>query len=69
MKAYTLNGMVNGREEQMLFASGERATAMAIAREWLAKGRQPFLYEACDGKIKVLLNFRNFEKKAAKKAA
>lgn len=69
MKAYTLNGMIRGQDAQLFFSAGERATAMAIAKEWLAKGYRPFLYEAqYDGRFRVLVNFRNAEKKAKKAA-
>jgi hypothetical protein len=72
-KLYTLDGFhqVEG-DIQSLFTSGERATALAIAKVWLEHGWNPVLFsKTYDGKFQKLFDYRNHKriKKSRRQAA
>lgn len=54
---------------QALFVESERDTALAIAREWYAKGWKPYLIsKTYDGQFDTLYNYRHYDRAAKAKA-
>lgn len=69
-RTYILKGIAPKGPQEQNFTHGEKATALAIAKEWNAKGWKPRLIsKTYRGDFKVWYDYRTVKAPARRKAA